>query len=229
MDKPSLRVLVVDDERPIRRFLRASLAAEYEVFESENGKDAIRALAVHRPNVLLLDLGLPDLNGLELIHRVREWSQVPIIVISVLDDEREKVAALDAGADDYLTKPFGVGELMARIRASLRHALQPKSESPFMHGKLYVDLMRREVRVAGSPVSLTPIEYQILLELIEHAGKVLTHRHLIQAVWGAGYEGSPHLLRVHVSNLRRKIEKDPNRPTHILTEAGVGYRLRDNQ
>jgi len=229
VDKPSLRVLVVDDERPIRRFLRASLAAEYEVFESENGKDAIRALALHRPNLLLLDLGLPDLNGIELIHLVREWSQVPIIVISVIDDEQEKVAALDAGADDYVTKPFGAGELMARMRASLRHALRPERESPFVHGGLYVDLIGRVVRVAGTPVSLTPIEYEILRELVQHAGKVLTHRHLIQAVWGAGYEGGPHLLRVNVSNLRRKIEKDPNRPTHILTEAGVGYRLRDNQ
>jgi two-component system KDP operon response regulator KdpE len=227
--KPSLRVLVVDDERPIRRFLRASLAAEYEVFESENGTDAIRAIAVHRPNLLLLDLVLPDLDGLELIRRVREWSGVPIIVLSVVSDEQEKVAALDAGADDYLTKPFAVGELTARIRTALRHSLRPDYEAPFVSGDLQVDLARREVRVAGARVALTPTEYDILRELVRHAGRVLTHQHLIQVVWGPGYEAGAHLLRVNVSNLRRKIERDPIQPGHILTEPGVGYRLNNSE
>jgi two-component system KDP operon response regulator KdpE len=227
MDKDSLRVLVVDDERSIRRFLRASLGAHYAVFEAENGVGALRAMALDRPDVVILDLGLPDLDGVEVTRRLREWTQVPIIIVSVRDREVDKIAALDAGADDYLTKPFAVGELLARIRAALRRTAEPLNE-PVYHGSgLLVDLSKREVRVDGSPVALTPTEYDILRSLVQHAGRVLTHQQLIQAVWGANYEAGSHLLRVNISNLRRKIEKDPNRPSYVLTEPGVGYRLRD--
>ncbi len=224
----SLRVLVVDDERAIRRFLHASLTAHgYTVFEASTGQEALSAVVGIRPDLIILDLGLPDLDGLEVTRKLREWSQTPILVLSVREEEGTKVAALDAGADDYLTKPFGIGELMARIRVAVRHADQPAGEPLFEVGDLRVDRARRLVTMAGNPIVLTPTEYDLLRILVQHAGKVLTHRQLLHQVWGAGYELETHLLQVNISNLRRKIEPDPSRPRYILTEVGVGYRLRD--
>ncbi|MCL4300025.1 MAG: response regulator [Anaerolineae bacterium] len=222
-----VRVLVVDDERAIRRFLQVSLAANgHTIFEASNGQEALEAVLAHRPDVIILDLGLPDLDGIEVIQRLREWTQTPIIVLSVREHESDKIAALDAGADDYLTKPFGVGELLARLRVALRHTIQPNDMPVFSSGELTVDLARRVVSVAGREVQLTPTEYDLLKLLVTHAGKVLTHHQLLRQVWGMGYEDETHLLRVNISNLRRKIEADPARPAYILTEPGVGYRLR---
>lgn len=228
MNESGPRVLIVDDERPIRRFLRASLAAhQYHVFEASSGQEALVAVVANRPDIIILDLGLPDLEGIEVVRRLREWDRTPIIILSVREQETDKIAALDAGADDYLTKPFGTGELMARLRVALRHAVQPDAEPVFDLGELRVDLARRVVTRAKQEVQLTPTEYDLLKLLVTHAGKVLTHRHILQQVWGRGYEQETHLLRVNISNLRRKIEPDPTRPTYILTEPGVGYRLRD--
>ena len=226
-ENPSLRVLVVDDERPIRRFLHTALAGHYLIFEAENGAEALQMVALNRPDLVLLDLGLPDMDGLEVTRRLREWSLVPVIIVSVRDREQDKIAALDAGADDYLCKPFSMGELMARMRAALRHYSKPENEPFYKSSGLTVNLASREVLVGGLRMALTPTEYDILRILITHAGKVLTHRQLIQAVWGDGAETDAHLLRVNISNLRKKIEQDPLRPRYILTEPGVGYRLKD--
>jgi two-component system KDP operon response regulator KdpE len=221
------RILVIDDELAIRRFLHTVLSSEeFTLHEAENGHAGLAAAAAFRPDVILLDLGLPDLDGVEVIKRIREWSQVPIIVLSVRDRENDKVDALDAGADDYLTKPFGVGELLARIRAALRRSLQEISEPVFTSNDLQVDLGSRRVIVGGADISLTPTEYDILKLLVTHAGKVLTHGQILKQVWGMAYLEQPHVLRVNISNLRRKIEADPSRPQHIITEPGVGYRLR---
>lgn len=221
------RVLVVDDERSIRIFLRASLAVEgYLVHEVENGQEALREVPAWRPDVVILDLGLPDMDGREVIAGLREWTQVPIIVLSVREREQDKIAALDAGADDYLTKPFSVGELLARIRAALRRTV-PTGGHVFEAGDLRVDVERRLVTRSGEKVSLTPTEYELLCVLIRHAGRVLTHKHILQEVWGNSYEPEAHTLRVNISNLRRKVEPDPSRPRYIVTEPGVGYRLRD--
>ena len=220
------RILIVDDERPIRRFLNASLANQYTVLEAANGADALAAAVSARPDAILLDIGLPDLDGIQLTRRIREWSQVPIIILSVRDQEADKIAALDAGADDYLVKPFGIGELMARLRVALRRTAPADQEPVFEVDGLAVDLAHRRVTVEGRPAALTPTEYDILRILVQHAGKVLTHQQLIHTVWGPGFEAEAHLLRVNVSNLRRKIEPDPSRPRHLLTEPGVGYRLR---
>jgi two-component system, OmpR family, KDP operon response regulator KdpE len=223
-----LKILIVDDERPIRRFLNASLSNRYAILEAENGEDALHIAAVNRPDVIILDLGLPDMDGMEVTRRLREWTDVPVIVISVRDSEQDKVAALDAGADDYLTKPFGISELLARIRVALRRSNKSETESViYLNDDLLVDLMKREVRVNDHLVMLTPTEYSILRTLVNHAGKVLTHQQLIKEVWGGSYEADSHLLRVNVSNLRRKIESDPVRPRHIITEPGVGYRLKE--
>jgi two-component system KDP operon response regulator KdpE len=221
------RILVVDDELAIRRFLHTVLSSEeFSLHEAENGHAGLAAAAAFRPDVILLDLGLPDLDGVEVIKRIREWSQVPIIVLSVRDREDDKVGALDAGADDYLTKPFGVGELLARIRAALRRSLQEIPEPLFISSDLQVDLGSRRVTVAGADISLTPTEYDILRLLVTHAGKVLTHGQILKQVWGMAYLEQPHVLRVNISNLRRKLETDASRPQHIITEPGVGYRLR---
>jgi two-component system KDP operon response regulator KdpE len=225
---PHLKILVVDDERPIRRFLNASLANSYSILEAENGNDAIKMAAMNHPEVIILDLGLPDMDGTDVTRRLREWTDVPIIVISVRDSEEDKVAALDAGADDYLTKPFGTSELLARIRVALRRSNKLEAEAViFQQGDLLIDFVKRDVRVNDSPVTLTPTEYSILHTLINHAGKVLTHQQLIKEVWGGNYEVNAHLLRVNVSNLRRKIESNPLQPRHILTEPGVGYRFKE--
>lgn len=224
----TLKILVVDDERPIRRFLSASLGNRYQVLEAENGNQAIQLAALHHPDVIILDLGLPDMDGADVTRHLREWSQVPIIVVSVRDSEQDKVAVLDAGADDYLTKPFGMSELLARIRVALRHSNKVEEETViFQNDDLFVDFIKREVRVNGQNVTLTPTEYNILRTLINHTGRVLTHQQLIREVWGGSYEADSHLLRVNVSNLRRKIESDPLRPRHIITEPGVGYRLKE--
>jgi two-component system KDP operon response regulator KdpE len=221
------RILVIDDELAIRRFLHTVLSSEeFSLHEAENGHAGLAAAATVRPDVILLDLGLPDLDGIEVIKRVREWSQVPIIVLSVRDRENDKVDALDAGADDYLTKPFGVGELMARIRAALRRSLQQTPDPVFTSGDLVMDLTRRRVTVNNEEIQLTPTEYDILRLLVAHAGKVLTHGQILKQIWGMAYLEQPHVLRVNVSNLRRKIEADPSRPRHIVTEPGVGYRLK---
>jgi two-component system KDP operon response regulator KdpE len=222
-----VRVLVVDDERPIRRFLRTSLEVHgYVIFEAADGLDALAAVVNDRPDLMILDLGLPELDGVEVTRRLREWTQLPIIVLSVRDQEADKIAALDAGADDYLTKPFGIGELLARIRVALRRASTPAGEPVFKTGDLTVDLGRRMVMVCGLEVQLTPTEYDLLRQLVTHAGKVLTHHYLLRHVWGVGYDEEVHIVRVNISNLRRKIETDPSRPTYIVTEPGVGYRLR---
>ncbi len=228
MSSDRARVLVVDDERPIRRFLRASLTAHgFEVSEAASGQEGLDAVARDRPDLLILDLGLPDMDGIEVVRRLREWSQVPIIILSVRESEEDKITALDAGADDYLTKPFGTGELLARVRVALRHALPEAPGAVFTSGDLTVDLGRRIVTVAGQEVQLTPTEYDLLRALVQHAGKVLTHTQLLRQVWGPAYERETHLLRVNISNLRRKIEQLPERPCHIITEPGVGYRLRE--
>jgi two-component system, OmpR family, KDP operon response regulator KdpE len=221
------RILVIDDELAIRRFLHTVLSSEeFSLHEAENGHAGLASAAAFRPDVILLDLGLPDLDGIEVIRRIREWSQVPIIVLSVRDRENDKVDALDAGADDYLTKPFGVGELLARIRAALRRSLQEIPEPLFISTDLQVDLSSRLVTAHGVDISLTPTEYDILRLLVVHAGKVMTHRQILKHVWGNAYLEQPHLLRVNISNLRRKLEADPSRPHHIITEPGVGYRLK---
>ncbi|MGC9332922.1 MAG: response regulator [Anaerolineae bacterium] len=227
MNGTGLRVLVVDDERSIRRFLRTSLTANgYLVFEATNGAEALEAVVQDRPDVMILDLGLPDMDGTQVTARLREWSHIPIVILSVRDQEADKIAALDAGADDYLTKPFGVGELMARMRVVLRRIAHPDTEPVFTTRDLVVDLARRLVRVRGRDVQLTPTEYDLLRVLVTHAGKVLTHQQLLRQVWGLGYESESHLLRVNISNLRQKIERNSARPEYIITEPGVGYRLR---
>jgi two-component system KDP operon response regulator KdpE len=228
MDTNSLlRILVVDDERPIRRFLSSALGSTYDVFEAETGMEALQKVAVNRPDVIILDLGLPDLDGLEVTRRLREWTLVPIIVVSVRDGENDKINALDAGADDYLTKPFDAGELMARIRAALRHSNKPENEPFYESGDLVINLALRQVLVNHQPVTLTPTEYEIMRALVTHAGRVMTHAQIIQAVWSGNDVADSHLLRVNISNLRKKIEKDPLRPLHIVTEPGVGFRLRE--
>jgi two-component system KDP operon response regulator KdpE len=221
------RVLVIDDESAIRRFLHSALSSEeFSLYEAASGHIGLSAAAALRPDVILLDLGLPDIDGIEVIRRIREWSQVPIIILSVREREDDKVAALDAGADDYLTKPFGVGELLARIRASLRRSIIQASEPVFTSGDLRVDLNLRRVTVGGNEIQLTPMEYDLLRLLIIHADKVLTHSQILKQIWGVAHQEQPQVLRVTISNLRKKIEHDPSRPRHITTEPGVGYRLK---
>jgi two-component system, OmpR family, KDP operon response regulator KdpE len=221
-------VLVVDDEPPIIRFLRASLmAAGHRVVTAENAAGGLAAVAREKPDVVILDLGLPDRSGFAVISEIRKNSAIPIIVLSARSDERSKVEALDLGADDYIGKPFGIAELMARIRAALRHRYQSQGETPaFVSGELTVDLVRRQVTRAGHEVKLSPKEFELLRHLVAHAGKVLTHRHLLREVWGPAHAEEVQYLRVFIRGLRQKIEPDPTRPTHILTELGVGYRLQ---
>ena len=222
------RVLIVDDEAGIRRFLRASLEAHgYSIHEASSGEEALQVVPAFRPDLVLLDLGLPGVDGRQVTSCLREWTQTPIIILSVQGDESEKIASLDAGADDYLTKPFGKGELLARIRAALRRVGSPDGGPIFVTGDLTVDFAKREVRVDAAEVQLTPTEYSLLKAFVLNANKLLTHRQLVHDVWGgAHYEDAQHLLRVNISNLRRKLEADPARPRYIITEPGVGYRLR---
>ncbi len=224
----SARILVVDDEPQMGRLLKAGLSARgYEVIVATDGQIALDKAASWRPDVIVLDLGLPVVDGLEVCREIRGWSQVPIIVLTVRDAEQDKVAALDLGADDYLTKPFGMDELLARIRVALRHAARPPApEEPVLQlGELRIDLTRRLVTVRGAEVHLTPTEYELLRVLAAHAGKVLTHRMLLREVWGAAYEQDVPTLRVFVTQLRHKIEANPAQPRYILTEPGVGYRF----
>ena len=231
MSEPGALVLVVEDEPQMRRFIRASLTSHgYRILEAERGSEAVMLTTGHNPELILLDLGLPDGDGIDLTRRLREWSRVPIIVISARGREEDKVAALDAGADDYLTKPFGVHELLARMRVAQRHARRGGAEAtaPILEfGDLRIDLVRREVSRAGAEVRLTPIEYKLLTLLAQHAGKVLTHRQILNEVWGPAYANQTHYVRVHMAELRKKIEADPSRPRLLVTEPGVGYRLRD--
>ncbi len=221
-------IVLIEDEPQIRRFLRASIGAlGYRLFEAATGEDGIVEAATRQPDVVVLDLGLPDVDGLAVIKRIREWSTVPIIVLSARGQEQDKIAALDAGADDYVAKPFAVGELLARIRVALRHTARVggPGETTFAVGELQVDLARRHVTVAGKEIRLTPIEYRLFTTLVRHAGKVLTHRQLLREVWGPSHEQEAHYLRVYMAQLRRKLEADPARPRYLLTEPGVGYRL----
>jgi two-component system KDP operon response regulator KdpE len=227
--KPLQHVVIIEDDPQIRRFLRTVLPSEgFEVFEAETGERGLVEAATRKPDVLILDLGLPDIDGVEVIRRLREWSQVPIVVLSARTREQEKVAALDAGADDYLVKPFSVGELMARLRVALRHGAARAgcaSEPAFSVGDLTVDLAARRVLVGEQQVRLTPIEYRLLAVLVKHAGMVVTHRHLLREVWGPSYVENTHTLRVHMASLRQKVEQHPAQPRYLFTEIGVGYRL----
>ena len=221
-------VLIVDDELQIRRFLRISLEAnQYRVHEAETGQAALGKAAQLRPDVIILDMNLPDLEGIEVLRRLREWTSTPVIILSVRDADRDKVAALDAGADDYLTKPFSTAELLARLRVAQRHA-QPAPEAPMLaFGDVQIDLTRRSVTRKGEPVKLTPTEYALLRLLAQHAGRVLTHRQILKEVWGPEYVGETHYLRVYFAQLRQKLEENPALPKLIVTEPGVGYRLID--
>jgi len=222
------RILVIDDEPQIRRLLRTSLGAQgYRVSEAAGGAEGIEAVRVEKPDLVILDLGLPDMEGLDVIARLRAGSPVPIVVLSVRDDERGKVAALDLGADDYVTKPFGMDELVARVRAALRHRLQAQGDAPiFQTGELKVDLVRRIVTLRGAEVKLSAREYDLLSLLVRHAGRVLTHSFILREVWGPAHADDVQYLRVYVRHLREKLEADPTRPRYILTETGVGYRLQ---
>ena len=223
-------VMLVEDEPQMRRFLRASLGSHgFRLIETASAKEALALTTSQNPEVVLLDLGLPDDDGLSVTRKLREWSRVPIIVISARGREDDKVSALDAGADDYLTKPFGVNELLARIRVALRHSRQAggTAEPVLELGALKIDFTRREVTLDGTAVRLTPIEYRLLALLAQNAGKVMTHRQLLSEVWGPGHVGQSHYLRVYMAQLRRKFETDSARPRLLVTEAGVGYRLRD--
>jgi len=231
MTGPSPLVLVVEDEVQMRRFLRTALGTQgYRVVEAEASREALVAATTHNPELILLDLGLPDGDGIDLARRIREWSRVPIIVISARGREDDKVAALDAGADDYLTKPFGTNELLARMRVALRHAAEKDGgeATPVLeNGALRIDQARREVTLAGKEVRLTPIEYRLLVLMARHAGMVLTHRQILKEVWGPPYVNETHYLRVFMAQLRRKVEPDPVRPALLLTEPGVGYRMKE--
>jgi two-component system KDP operon response regulator KdpE len=220
-------VLIVDDEPAIRRFLRVTLTAQgYDTFEAAAGQEAIAIAGKEKPDIIILDIGLPDIDGVEVTRLLRKWTDMPIIILSVRGSEGDKIAALDAGADDYLTKPFGVGEMLARLRANLRRASQKTGDPIFTSGSLKVNLPSRLITLAGTEVQLTPTEYELLRVLVTHAGKVLTHHFLLREVWGAEYGEELHMLHVNISNLRRKIEPEPTRPQFIITEPGVGYRLK---
>jgi two-component system KDP operon response regulator KdpE len=224
-------VVLIEDEVQIRRFLRAALVGNgFRLFEADTGEGGVTETATRQPDLVILDLGLPDIDGIEVLRRIREWSAAPIIVLSARGHEHDKIRALDAGADDYVSKPFHVGELLARMRVALRHAARPDAatrETSFSVGELRVDLLKRQVRVGDRSVHLTPIEYRLLVTLIRHAGKVLTHQQLLTEVWGPNQADQAHYLRVYTAQLRRKLEADPTRPRYILTEPGVGYRLAD--
>jgi two-component system KDP operon response regulator KdpE len=223
--------LIVEDEQAMVRFLRAALTSNgFRVAEATSGQEALRQAATRAPDLIVLDLGLPDMDGLEVTRRLREWSAVPVIVVSARGREDDKIKALDAGADDYVTKPFGVGELMARVRVALRHAAtstQESGETSIAIGELRIDRLRRQVFLGEREIRLTPIEYRLLTTLSQFPGRVLTHEHLLRQVWGPGYTSQHHYLRVYMAQLRHKIESDPSRPRYLLTEPGVGYRLRE--
>jgi two-component system KDP operon response regulator KdpE len=230
MTEPSTRVLIIEDEPEIRRFLRVSLSEHgYSTLETGEGGEGLTMAAAERPDLVILDLGLPDMDGMDVAKRIREWSKVPIIILSARGQETDKVTALDSGADDYLTKPFGVQELLARMRVALRKYTQVaegEKEPIFIAGKLRVDMAKRLVFVNDEEIHLTPIEYKLLHELIKNAGGLVTQQTLLRNVWGPGYAKEGHYLRVYMGNLRRKLEEDPAQPQYLITEPGVGYRLR---
>lgn len=220
------RILVVDDEHEIRRMLHVALSAHgYALSEAASGKEALNRALIFHPDLVILDLGLPDLDGMEVISRLREWSQVPVIILSVKERESDKISALDAGADDYLTKPFSMGELLARIRVAIRRTAKTEDEPVLNFADLTIDLARRMVLLKQEELKLTPTEYEILKYLAIHAGRVVTHSQLLRAVWGPNFQGETHYLRVYVGQLRRKIEEDASQPRYIVTEPGVGYRF----
>ena len=224
----SATIVVVEDEAQIRRFLRTTLVSEgYQVVEAETGKQGLAEAATRKPDLVILDLGLPDMDCVEVVRGIRTWSAVPVIILSARSQESDKISALDAGADDYLVKPFGVGELLARIRVALRHfsGALGEAEGVFSVGELTVDMLHRKVTLGVAEIHLTPIEYRLLTVLVKHAGKVLTHQLLLKEVWGPNYVERAHYLRIYMGTLRHKLEKDPARPRFLLTEVGVGYRL----
>lgn len=223
-------VVVIEDDPPLRRFLRTSLVSQgFQVHEADTGRQGLVEVSTRKPDLVILDLGLPDMDGVAVVRAVREWSRLPIIVLSARAAEQDKINALDAGADDYLTKPFGLGELLARLRVALRHAAAVPGVEPtevFVTGQLTVDLQKRLVHVGGVEVHLTPIQYRLLAVLVKHAGMVLTHRQIIKEVWGPAQVDNAHYPRIYMSQLRQKLEADPARPQYLLTESGIGYRLK---
>jgi two-component system KDP operon response regulator KdpE len=220
------RILIIEDELQIRKLLKVSLNAHgYDLEEAANGKDGVNRAATFKPDLLIIDLGLPDIDGKEVVKQIREWSETPIIILTARDQEQEKIEALDSGADDYMTKPFGVGELLARMRVCLRRAATIEQQPVLVCGGLVVDLQQRRVTVEGDEVKLTPTEYEIIKMMMQHAGKVITHKQLLKAVWGNAYQQDTHYIRVYIGQLRRKIEQNPTQPRYIITESGVGYRL----
>jgi len=226
MTEPAPVVVMVEDEKQIRRFVRTALESEgIRMVEAQTGRQGLTEAATRKPDLVILDLGLPDLDGVEFIRDLRGWSSLPVIVLSARTDETDKIAALDAGADDYLTKPFGVGELLARVRAALRRRASRTGEPVVTFGDVRIDLAKRSVLRAGAPVHLTQIEHRLLATLAANPGKVLTHRQLLLEVWGPSYVEHAHYLRIYMSQLRQKLEADPARPRFLLTETGVGYRL----
>jgi two-component system KDP operon response regulator KdpE len=231
MSDRSLNILIIEDELQIRRFLRTALTDHgYGLLEANTGQEGIDKAAQFQPDAIILDLGLPDIDGIEVLRRIRNWSAVPVVILTARGQEQEKIALLDAGADDYLTKPFGIGELLARLRAALRRTAGPRpSEAPVVTiGDLVrVDLVRRQVFYEGAEVHLTPIEYKLLAALVRNLGRVVTQRQLLQEVWGPEYIDATHYLRIYMQHLRHKLERDPARPRYLITEPGVGYRLKD--
>jgi len=225
-----MNIVVIEDDPAIRLFLRTGLGAHgFKVFEADRGKQGIIEAGIRKPDLIILDLGLPDMDGVDVIKTIREWSAMPIIILSARSTEQHKIEALDAGADDYLTKPFGLGELLARLRVALRHSASSPEQDQlgvFTSGALKVDLLKREVVVGDREVHLTPIQYRLLSVLIKNAGKVLTHQYLLKEVWGPSYRDNSHYLRIYMSQLRQKLETDPAQPQYLLTESGVGYRLK---
>ena len=228
MAEASVTILLIEDEPQIRRFVRAALEAEgWKVLEAETGQRGLIDAGTRRPDLLILDLGLPDMDGVEVVRDFRAWSGAPVLILSARSDETDKIDALDAGADDYLTKPFGIGELVARVRALVRRHVRQQEPSPQIgFGEVGIDFSRREVHKAGNPIHLTPVEYRLLCALVAGQGKVLTHRALMHEVWGPGHAEDGHYLRIYMSRLRQKLERDPAQPEHFLTVSGVGYRFQ---
>jgi len=226
MEKKGPRILIIDDETQIRRFLRVTLTEHgYVVKDVGTGKEGLDVIAKFCPDLVVLDLGLPDIDGLDAVRQIREWSKVPVIILSVKDQETDKIAALDAGANDYVTKPFGMGELLARIRAAMRHIVETDDQPALKFDDLVIDLVHRRITVKDKEIKLTLTEYEVVKNLAIYGGKVITHRALLRTVWGQSYENEVQYLRVYISQIRHKLERDPSRPKHIITEPGVGYRL----
>lgn len=226
MENKGPRILIIDDETQIRRFLRVALTSHgYVVKDVGTGQEGLDVVAKFSPDLVVLDLGLPDIDGLDVVRQLREWSKVPVIILSVKEQETDKITVLDAGADDYVTKPFAMGELLARIRAAMRHIVGTDEQPVLRFDDLSIDLAHRRITVADNEIKLTPTEYEIVKNLAINAGKVITHRALLRTVWGPSYENEVQYLRVYVGQIRRKLERDPSRPRHMITEPGVGYRL----